>query len=317
MDFNFADKLIIARQEKRLTQKQLADRLGVTAQAVSKWETGGSLPDLEMFRTIAKQLDCSADFLLEHEVTRESRINMLAVERTVQLDDEIGFASGNILTITVGKALIPMLEEGNADKYQDIFNMRFRLAREWGIIVPVIRLMDDPNLADDEYRILLFEKVVVKWRLEYPKRFYLQNDAKAIPEERLVKEPVHGGMGIWSDREIEGCSSLPAMELVLAQLQKVILDNYDAILNRQIVSQLTEVVRKRFPATVAGVVPEKVGLSRLQRVIGGLVVQGCPVNRLNYIIEFLEDHPEEDPDRQIEELKILLRQGRPVYGEAG
>lgn len=314
MDFNFADKLIIARQEKRLTQKQLADRLGVTAQAVSKWETGGSLPDLEMFRTIAQLLECSADFLLGHEVTRESGINMLAVERTAQIENEI---SGNILTIAVGKALIPMLAEGNADNYHNIHNMRVRLAREWGISVPVIRMMDDLNLADNEYRILLYEKVVVKWRLEYPKRFYFQNDAKAIPEERLVKEPVHGGMGIWSDREIENCSSLSAMELVLVQLHRVILDNYDAILNRQIVSQLTEIVRKRFPATVAGVVPEKVSLSRLQRVIGGLVVQGCPVNRLNFIIEFLEDHPEEDPDRQIEELKVLLKQGRPIYGEAG
>lgn len=317
MDFNFADKLIIARQEKRLTQKQLADRLGVTAQAVSKWETGGSLPDLEMFRTIAQLLDCSADFLLEHEVDRESGINMLAVERTVQIENEIGAPSVNILTITTGKALIPMLDEGNADKYQNVHNMRVRLAREWGISVPVIRLMDDPRLADDECCILLFGKAAVRWRLEYPKRFYFQNDAKALPEERLVKEPVYGGMGVWSDREIEGCSSLSAMELVLQQLQKVILDNYDAILNRQTVSQLTEIVRKRFPATVAGVVPEKVSLSRLQRVIGGLVTQGCSVNRLNYIIEFLEDHPEEDPDRQIEELKVLLKRSRPVYGEEG
>lgn len=62
MDFNFAERLAAARQERGLTQRQLADRLGVTAQAVSKWETGGSLPDLELLRMIAQQLECSVDF---------------------------------------------------------------------------------------------------------------------------------------------------------------------------------------------------------------------------------------------------------------
>ena len=303
MDFNFAEKLAIARQEKGLTQKQLADRLGVTAQAVSKWETGGSLPDLEMFKMIAQLLECSADFLLEHEVSGDSKVNMMLMERTAGWVSEI---FRDVLVIEVGEGLIPMLVECNADNYQVIHNLRVRLAREWGISVPIIRLMDQAGYEPNEYSILLHGKPVINWKLEYPRRFCFQNEVKAIPEEQLVKDPAYGIEGTWSDTEIEGCNSVSAMELMVGQLDKVILQNYDKIINRQTVSGLVDIVRKRYPAVVAGVVPEKVSLSRLQKVIGSLVVQGCPVKRLDYIIEFLEDYAEEEAGWQIEQLKARL-----------
>lgn len=304
MDFNFAEKLAAVRQDRGLTQKQLAERLGVTAQAVSKWETGGSLPDLEMLKMIVQLLECSADFLLEHDVNGDSRVNMMLMERTAEIENEI---CQDVLMIRVGAGLIPMLAEGNTDNYHVIHKLRVRLAREWGISVPIIRLMDQAGYEPNEYSILLHGKPVINWKLEYPMRFCFQNEAKAIPEEQLVKDPVYGIEGVWSDKEIEGCHSVSAMELMVGQLDKVILQNYDRIINRQTVSSLVDIVRKRYPAVVSGIVPETVSLSRLQSVIGGLVVQGCPVNRLDYIIEFLEDYAEEDTVWQIEQLKTLLK----------
>ncbi len=305
MDFNFAEKLAAARQERGLTQRQLADRLGVTAQAVSKWETGGSLPDLEMLRMIAQQLGCSLDFLLEHEVSEDSKVNMMLLERTAEIEKAI---CRDVLVIEVGVGLVPMLVESNADNYQVIHNLRMRLAMEWGISVPIIRMMDTlKNYEPNEYSILLHGRPVIHWKLEYPKRFWFQNEARVIPKEQLVKDPVYDIEGTWSDTKIEGCHSVSAMELMVGQLDKVILQNYDKIINRQTVSILVDIVRRRYPAVVAGVVPEKVSLSRLQRVIGELVVQGCPVNRLDYIIEFLEDYAEKDAGWQIGQLKALLK----------
>ena len=113
MDFNFAERLAAARQERGLTQRQLADRLGVTAQAVSKWETGGSLPDLELLRMIAQQLECSVDFLLEHEVNGDSKVNMMLMERTAEIEKAI---CKDVLTIQAGAGLIPMMVESKDRK---------------------------------------------------------------------------------------------------------------------------------------------------------------------------------------------------------
>lgn len=52
------------RKEKCLTQNDLGDRLGVTFQAVSKWERGETLPDTAILLDLAKALETSVDFIL-------------------------------------------------------------------------------------------------------------------------------------------------------------------------------------------------------------------------------------------------------------
>lgn len=58
MNPNEVSKIIEkARKEKGLTQNQLADKLGVSNTAISKWENGYNLPDISMFEPINKVLD--------------------------------------------------------------------------------------------------------------------------------------------------------------------------------------------------------------------------------------------------------------------
>ena len=56
------------RLEKNMTQAQLADRLGVTPQAVSKWERSESLPDISMLLPIAREFGVSLDELFDNTV---------------------------------------------------------------------------------------------------------------------------------------------------------------------------------------------------------------------------------------------------------
>lgn len=61
---NTGQRIAFLRMEKGLTQEQMADLLGVTGQAVSKWEKGRALPDTALLPIIAKVLDTSIDRLL-------------------------------------------------------------------------------------------------------------------------------------------------------------------------------------------------------------------------------------------------------------
>ena len=47
------------RKEKNLTQKELAEKIGVTDRAVSKWERGVGCPDVSILEILSKELDCS------------------------------------------------------------------------------------------------------------------------------------------------------------------------------------------------------------------------------------------------------------------
>ncbi len=61
----FCDKLSMQRKKNNMSQEVLADRLGVSRQAVSKWESGTSMPDMERIMELCKILDCNLDDLVD------------------------------------------------------------------------------------------------------------------------------------------------------------------------------------------------------------------------------------------------------------
>ncbi|MGN0973181.1 MAG: helix-turn-helix domain-containing protein [Bacilli bacterium] len=68
----FCDKLPKLRKEKNLSQEQLADRLNVSRQAVSKWENGSSYPDMDKIMLLCDVLDCTLDELLDDGVVNSN-----------------------------------------------------------------------------------------------------------------------------------------------------------------------------------------------------------------------------------------------------
>ena len=58
------------RMAKGMTQRQLADHLHVSVQAVSKWETGGAYPDLVLLLPIARLFSVTLDELFGREAEK-------------------------------------------------------------------------------------------------------------------------------------------------------------------------------------------------------------------------------------------------------
>ncbi|MGL4336039.1 MAG: helix-turn-helix domain-containing protein [Turicibacter sp.] len=56
--------IAVTRKQKRLTQQQLADQIGVSNKAISKWENGDGYPDITNLPRIAQVLELSTDDLL-------------------------------------------------------------------------------------------------------------------------------------------------------------------------------------------------------------------------------------------------------------
>ena len=67
------------RESKNMTQTQLAEQIGVSGKAVSKWETGKGLPDVSLLQPLAKALGVSVQELLSGETVINHNIsaNML------------------------------------------------------------------------------------------------------------------------------------------------------------------------------------------------------------------------------------------------
>ena len=59
----FKNNLIQMRKMRKMTQEDVAEKVGVTRQAVAKWESGETLPDLDKCRILAEMFGVSLDDL--------------------------------------------------------------------------------------------------------------------------------------------------------------------------------------------------------------------------------------------------------------
>lgn len=59
------DKLLELRKVNHLSQEALANKLGISRQAISKWESGASFPDLENLIELSRLYEVSLDYLMK------------------------------------------------------------------------------------------------------------------------------------------------------------------------------------------------------------------------------------------------------------
>lgn len=70
-----ADKIILERKKCGWSQEELADKLGVTRQAVSKWEGAQTTPDLQRILEMSRLFGVSVDYLIKDEVEEEEHVS--------------------------------------------------------------------------------------------------------------------------------------------------------------------------------------------------------------------------------------------------
>ncbi len=154
MQNSIGEKICYYRQLKKMTQEEFASRIGVTPQAVSKWERDNGLPDIMVLSGIASVLGVSADTLLgRDEPIVENGDILAAADIKANLTSEP-------LSLEFGANVIPIIVEGLKTDY--VNDKRRELARDAGMLMPLLRFRDRTDLDDDAYQISIYDKVVVQ-----------------------------------------------------------------------------------------------------------------------------------------------------------
>ncbi len=115
---NIADRIQHLRKSRGISQEELADKIGVSRQAVSKWESEQSVPDIERIILLSDYFETTTDFLLKgiepaQEIEKKYSAMVFAVIGTIL--NAIGLISSIIIWIerqtvyTVGIGLSAML----------------------------------------------------------------------------------------------------------------------------------------------------------------------------------------------------------------
>ena len=98
------------RKELQLNQKQLAEKLGVTDKAVSKWETGRSAPDIALLEPLARELGVSVVEILQGEKIEEENFPAVSDEVvvTTMKKDRKKLKRAVMLTIVIMVSLVAL-----------------------------------------------------------------------------------------------------------------------------------------------------------------------------------------------------------------
>lgn len=159
----FGQRLRTARTERGLTQRELANKLGITEQAVSKWERGANLPDTEMLDGISQVLDCSLDYLFQYERGKKDFLDQDDWERREAICRQM---MPDMISLRFGQGLVDLfVGEMNAG-FPHVDSLRRQIASQWGILIPPIRIMDQLALGEAEYELCLHGERVLSGEVE-------------------------------------------------------------------------------------------------------------------------------------------------------
>lgn len=104
----FSDKLRLLRSQAGLSQEGLADKLHVSRQSVSKWESGISFPEIEKLIAISELFDVSIDALL-----KETTADALTTENIDRL--VLRFLGSSQAMHSISQQLVTIMQDGKID----------------------------------------------------------------------------------------------------------------------------------------------------------------------------------------------------------
>ncbi|MCM1179743.1 MAG: helix-turn-helix domain-containing protein [Clostridium sp.] len=82
---NFSEKLLTLRKAKDLTQEQLAEKLDVSRQSISKWESGQATPELDKIVALSAVFDVTTDYLLKSSEIDDLSVKTEMLEKQQQI----------------------------------------------------------------------------------------------------------------------------------------------------------------------------------------------------------------------------------------
>ena len=220
------------------------------------------------------------------------------------------------IELEVGYALIPLVDESQGgDLLSRISLLRKQAALELGVLIPSIRIRDDVRLPANEYIIKLRGSEVA--RAEVLPRFFLALDTGGVIQAIEGMETIDPSFGMparWiapgrkAEAEALGYIVVEPTTMVATHLMETLKANAAELLGRQDVQEMVDTLKKSHPALVEDLIPNKVSLGVLHRVLQRLLRERVPIRDLVTILEALGDTSDQtkDPEQLTEHVRRSL-----------
>ncbi|MCF2681052.1 helix-turn-helix transcriptional regulator [Faecalicatena contorta] len=137
----FAENLQFYRNRKEMTQEQLAEKMGVSRQTISKWEAGTSYPEMEKLLLLCDLFSCSMDTLMRG-VAEELEVEDNQKHRQHMADYRKGVCCGVILLISAVALYEVLVGLGLAEAIADTMFMILVIV---AVLILIVKGMEHEN----------------------------------------------------------------------------------------------------------------------------------------------------------------------------
>ena len=196
--------------------------------------------------------------------------------------------------------LVPVVMDSATGLDARIVNMRNHIASEFGLILPEIRLTDNPGLDPGSYAIRIQGVEAARSQVEIDRVLVLLPEEGAeAPEGRPVAEPVYGAPARWIEESLQeeaalmGLSVVTPTEVVATHLLEIVKSNFGRLFTRRALRKLLDEFTslsdpKRAEANrrmIDEFVPDKFPIDTLQSVLRLLLEERVSIRNLPLIFE--------------------------------
>lgn len=202
------------------------------------------------------------------------------------------------LQIELGFGLIPMADKAKGGDLLDrVTGVRRTFASDMGVLVPPIRLRDNLQLGNNEYRFVLKGNPIATGKL-VPGHWLAMNatNSKVTLKGVPTVEPVFQLPATWvteverKNAEVSGFTVVDAPSVLITHLSETVRRHCHEILTRQDVQVLLDTLKQSNPAVVNELVPGQLSIGQIQRILQNLLAEGISIRNLAGILEKVGDY---------------------------
>ncbi len=196
--------------------------------------------------------------------------------------------------IEIGYGLLPIINDAQREPRLDdqVRALRRQMAADYGFVLPAVRIIDNMALKPNEYAVYIKETEAARGDIRLDRLLVINpgGGALSLPGE-ATREPVFDLPALWIDRELRdeaglrGLTVVDCGTIITTHLTELVKDNIADLLSYTETQKLLNEVHAESKSLVADIVPSRISISGVQRILQNLLSEGISIRDVPTILE--------------------------------
>jgi len=210
----------------------------------------------------------------------------------------------NPMALEIGFSLVPLVDTSqDGDLIERIGNIRRQIYDEMGFRIPPISVNDNIEIGNNEYRIMIRGLERARGQVHVGSHLAINpGDVMEQIEGIRTVDPAFGFDAVWINpkrvdaAESAGYTVVDAASVITTHITKLVRDYAPEMLSRQDTSILIDAVKETATAVVEELIPDRLTLGVIHRVLQHLLAEQVPIHDIPVILETMSDFADQTKD---------------------